>query len=166
MNRNEMIDVLSVVAAATRRTIGEADVTIWMGVCGDVPKPFALEAIRGHMRDQPGVWLEPGHIYQRWKAFRLDELARESREARDARQDELDARLVGTIHEIASSTDIELKFERRKPAPELGVQCPWQPCRAKPGSPCVNHDGTPMKRTPFHPGRTDLAATTTPTTTR
>lgn len=166
MNRDELLDVLKVVAAATRRTIGEADVAIWMGVCGDVPKTYALTAVRDHMREQPGVWLEPGHIFQRWKAYRLDQLAKESREAREARQEALDARLVGTVHEVAAATSIDLKYERRQPAPELAVTCPWPPCRAKPGNGCVNHDGTPMKRTPFHPGRTDLACTTTPTTTR
>lgn len=160
MNRDDMIDVLSAVAGAYNRTIGNADVEIWMRVCGDVPKEFALEAVLEHLRDKPGVWLEPGHIYQRWKAYRIDQLARETREARDARQAALDARLVGTVHELAESHTIPedvLKYGRRSKAPELAVPCPWQSCRAKPGNPCVNHDGKPLKHNAFHPSRTEAA---------
>ena len=32
MNRDDVIDVLSVVAAATRRTVGEVDVDVWQAV--------------------------------------------------------------------------------------------------------------------------------------
>lgn len=68
MNRDDMIDVLSAVAART--TAPSATPTSKSGCksCGDVPKEFALEAVLEHLRDKPGVWLEPGHIYQRWKA--------------------------------------------------------------------------------------------------
>lgn len=65
MNRNDVVDVLSVVAAATRRTVGEVDVEIWQGIIGPLAKDVALEAVRDHLRDKPGVWLEPGHVYQR-----------------------------------------------------------------------------------------------------
>lgn len=65
MNRNDVIDVLSLVAAATRRTIGETDVEIWGSIIGPLPKELAMEAVRDHLRDKPGVWLEPGHVYQR-----------------------------------------------------------------------------------------------------
>jgi len=62
MNRNDVIDVLSVVAAATRRTVGETDVQIWGGVIGHLSKEVALEAVQEHLRTRPGVWLEPGHV--------------------------------------------------------------------------------------------------------
>ncbi|MES5383874.1 hypothetical protein [Mycolicibacterium conceptionense] len=65
MNRNDVIDVLSVVAAATRRTIGETDVEVWQRIIAPLPKDVAMEAVRDHLRDKPGVWLEPGHVYQR-----------------------------------------------------------------------------------------------------
>lgn len=65
MTRDEVIDVLSVVAAATRRTVGELDVTIWQGVIGSLDKADAIQAVGDHLRDKPGVWLEPGHVYQR-----------------------------------------------------------------------------------------------------
>jgi hypothetical protein len=78
MNRNDVIDVLSVVAAATRRSVGEADVAIWEPVIGSLPKDLALQAVRDHIRDSPGVWLEPGHVYQRARAIRRDEMDRDT----------------------------------------------------------------------------------------
>lgn len=78
MNRNDVIDVLSVVAAATRRSVGEADVSIWEPIIGSLPKDLALQAVRDHIRDSPGVWLEPGHVYQRARAIRRDEMERDN----------------------------------------------------------------------------------------
>jgi hypothetical protein len=76
MTRDDVIDVLSVVAAATRRTVGEMDADIWQAIIGELPKDLALQAVRDHLRDQPSVWLEPGHVYQRARAIRRDELDR------------------------------------------------------------------------------------------
>ncbi|WP_160111002.1 hypothetical protein [Mycolicibacterium houstonense] len=80
MNRNEVIDVLSVVAAATRRTVGEVDVEIWQGIVGSLSKDVALEAVRDHLRDRPGVWLEPGHVYQRSREIQRERNTRPSDE--------------------------------------------------------------------------------------
>lgn len=77
MNRNDVIDVLSVVAAATRRPVGETDVGIWEPVIGSLPKDLALQAVRDHIRDCPGVWLEPGHVYQRVRNMRRDVMERD-----------------------------------------------------------------------------------------
>lgn len=77
MNRNETIDVLSVVAAATRRTVGESDVEIWHGIIGELTKDLALQAVHRHLRDCPGVWLEPGHVYQKAREIRRTEAAAE-----------------------------------------------------------------------------------------
>lgn len=65
MNRDDVIDVLTAVAAADRRTVGEADVQIWLGVLESIALDVALKAVRDHLRDKPGVWMEPGHVYQR-----------------------------------------------------------------------------------------------------
>lgn len=92
MNRNEVIDVLSAIAANDRRTVGEADVVIWQGVIGDLPRDLALRAVVEHIRECPGVWLEPGHVYQRVRAMMRDELAREPDAFREARQAILDAK--------------------------------------------------------------------------
>lgn len=80
MNRNDVIDVLSVVAAATRRTVGEVDVEIWQGIIGPLAKDIALEAVRDHLRDKPGVWLEPGHVYQRAREIQRERNTRPTAE--------------------------------------------------------------------------------------
>lgn len=156
MNRDEMIDVLSVVAAATRRTVGRADVEIWMGICGDVPEAFARQAIRDHMRDSPGVWLEPGHIWQRWKAYRRDESGREiAAEIHSAEAIASQRRLKAIAAGV--NTDAPAARKRKTPDLELSVRCPWMPCRADVGRACVGHDGKPLRKTKYHPSRTDLA---------
>ena len=76
MTRDDVIDVLTVIAAATRRTVGNADVDIWEPVIGSLPKELALEAVRDLIRDRPGVWIEPGHVYQRARAIRRDDMER------------------------------------------------------------------------------------------
>ena len=95
MNRDDVIDVLSVVAAATRRTVGEVDVDVWQAVIGELPVMgmvrgervnMPLKAVRDHLAEQPGVWLEPGHVHQRVRAMIRDHLERESDEMRDRRR--------------------------------------------------------------------------------
>ena len=60
MNRNDVIDVLTAVAAGDRRTIGEADVTFWCAVIGDdtrVTKNEALRAVVARHESCPqGAW--------------------------------------------------------------------------------------------------------------
>ena len=76
MTRNELIDVLSVIAAATRRTVGETDVEIWGSVIGHLDKDLALEAVAMHIREKPGVWLEPGHVVANARGILRDRAAR------------------------------------------------------------------------------------------
>lgn len=77
MNRDDVIDVLTVVAAATRRTVGNADVQVWCGVIGHLPKQLALDAVVQHFKNKPGVWLEPGHVVAGAHQIALDEKMRE-----------------------------------------------------------------------------------------
>lgn len=72
MNRNDVIDVLTAVAAGTRRTVGNADVEIWGSVIGHLDKQLALEAVAIHFREAPGVWLEPGHVIANARAIVRD----------------------------------------------------------------------------------------------
>ena len=65
MTRDELLDVLEVVAAAKSKTMSQADARIWFEIIGSLSKAVAMEAVRDHLRDKPGVWMEPGHIYQR-----------------------------------------------------------------------------------------------------
>ena len=158
MNRNDVIDVLTVVAAATRRTVGEADVTIWAGIIGELDKELALRAIQSHLKHRPGVWLEPGHVYEGARSIRRDELARESDAARERRQEALSTKAVDDAAELAERKGIpgEVKFQRRPPAPELLVPCPW--CKAREGQPCTIPRTSERLRNGFHPSRTDLTA--------
>ncbi|AVO21674.1 hypothetical protein I5I01_gp69 [Mycobacterium phage MooMoo] len=155
MNRDEVVDVLSVVAAATRRTVGHADVEVWQGVIGDLPKDLALQAIRDHLRHKPGVWLEPGHVYEGARAIRRDQLARETAEEREARQAALDAKAAEDRIEAITAGAFVPKFTRPDPqkARELSVRCPY--CRAGVGKRCFNH-ATGRERGSVHPARLEV----------
>ena len=122
----------------------------------DVPLQFGLEAVVAHFRENAGVWLEPGHIWARWRDYRRELLAREDDAAREARQAALDARLP-ELEELIEAKGLPgpSRFERRKPDPALAVECPW--CHARPGKGCE----VPQVRTPikgFHPSRVELAS--------
>ena len=136
MNRSDVVDVLTAVAAGTGREIGEVDVQLWQSVMGDIPKQFALDAVLTHFRERPGVWLEPGHIVQRWKDYRRDQLSREPDEMREARQAALDARLVEAVEELVDATTLPpLTFTRQEGPNPLNVPCPW--CKATIGRACI-----------------------------
>ncbi|OHT57303.1 zinc finger domain-containing protein [Mycobacteroides chelonae] len=160
MNRNDVIDVLTAVAAADRRTVGETDVDVWQAVIGDLPRSLALTAVRDHLRENPGVWLEPGHVYGRVKVMRRDQLDRESREEREARQAQLEAKSVEPIARLAQHLDLDvgLKYHRRgaDQRPELSIRCPYPPCGASAGKPCWN-SATGSERKDFHPSRSEAA---------
>ena len=77
MNHHDIIDLLTAVRAGDNRTVGHGDVEMWHAVIGDIPKLFALEAVIAHRRERPGVWLEPGHIAERWESHRRDRVQRD-----------------------------------------------------------------------------------------
>jgi hypothetical protein len=134
MNRSEVALLLATVQSGDRRTVGEADVELWHAVIGDdVQLGFAQQAVVAHFRDMPGVWLEPGHILQRWKDFRRDQFER-SDEMREARQAALDARLVEAVEELGEAFTPP-KFQRREGPNPLNVACPW--CKASIGRACT-----------------------------
>lgn len=171
MNRNDVIDVLTAVAAADRRTVGETDVDVWQAVIGDLPRSLALTAVRDHLRENPGVWLEPGHVYGRVKVMRRDQLDRESADDRRAREDQrdlaLEARNRERLGELVEAVGKPVRqFTRPSEgsgrARELTITCPWVSCRAKPGHVCVNHDGKPLKDGAFHPSRSEAVALENP----
>jgi hypothetical protein len=160
MNRADIIDLLAAIAAVDRRTIGQADVIVWHDIIGGLPKDLAFQAARNHFRECPGVYLEPGHIYQRVRAIRQDQLEREPDEIREARQEQLAAKVEQDAAELAEAKSIpagDPKFRRPKNSP-LRVPCPW--CKAGVGSPCtIVGSRTPLRREPrFHPSRIDAAA--------
>lgn len=149
MNRNDVIDVLTAVSAADRRTVGQADVDVWQAVIGDLDRGLAIQAVRDHLRDKPGVWLEPGHVAQRVRAVVRDCLDRETLEHREARQAQLDGRITEHVAEIAASKAVPAV---RPPSP-LNVTCPW--CKAAPGGRCRTPGTNHANRT-YHPSRIEL----------
>lgn len=168
MNRDDVIDVLSVVAAATRRTVGEMDVQIWGAVIGDLDKHQAIKAVEDHLREKPGVWLEPGHIAERVKACRREaaDKAHTQRvldEGHAARMLAIEQANRDRIEELAETVGEGIPWPtrtRRTTDPALTVPCPWEPCRAKPGQPCINSATGSKPRHDPHPSRTEAAALT------
>jgi hypothetical protein len=155
VNRNDVIDVLSVVAAATRRSVGETDVDVWQAVIGDLGKEQCLLAVRDHLRDRPGVWLEPGHIVERVKAKRRDELDRESDEERDERQKALERKVAQDVAELAEQKAIPGPAKVSRPtANPLMVHCPW--CHSGVGTRCIVPRTSQVMRE-FHPSRVEAA---------
>jgi hypothetical protein len=157
MNKADVVDVLSFVQAGDRRTVGEGDVEMWFLVVAEVPKDFAISAVVAHFRDRPGVWLEPGHIFQRWRDHRRDQLSREDDAAREARQEALDARLA-EIDELAEAKSLPApgnRYRRRTGPNPLQVVCPW--CHAGIGRACRIPQTTTTVQP--HPSRVEAAAT-------
>lgn len=157
MARADVWDVLAAVAAADRRTVGNADVTVWEAVIGNLPKELCLAAVRDHLRCCPGVWLEPGHVYQRVRAMQRDLLERESDEAREARQQALEAKAAADPVEPAAS-NAPPKY-RRPQLNALSVPCPYEGCKAGVGRWCTNR-ATGRPRKVAHPARLDAAEAT------
>ena len=152
MNRDEVIDDLTAVAANDRRTVGDADVVVWQGVIGDLPADLALKAVVAHIRERPGVWLEPGHVYQRAREMMRDELAREPNAFREARQAILDAKAAPDPTSPPFAGPIK---HRRPQCNWLSIRCPH--CHAAPLKHCTV-PGT--NRPPYggtHPARLDAA---------
>jgi hypothetical protein len=72
----DVVDLLTIVAVADKRTIGESDARLWLELLERFDKDECSDAIMAHRREQPGVWLEPGHIVQRVRIARNDFIAR------------------------------------------------------------------------------------------
>ncbi len=95
MNRDDVIDFLSVVHASDHRTTGEADVTFWMTafeMCGHtISKPDAIAAVVKHALDPTAPYLKPGHVVAGAREIAHDRMMRETLEQRQARTDAIDA---------------------------------------------------------------------------
>ena len=168
MNRNDLIDILTVIQVIDHRTIGEADIIAWGDLIGELPKDLALQAVRDHRREQPGVWLEPGHIVARVRAIRQDRYDRSDIHQRggyeaicDAKAAEKVTAMVTVLAERKAIPDEPRQFIRRSanelPTP-LSVPCRY--CHAGPGHWCTAQStGQPMRQgSGYHPCRADDAA--------
>lgn len=150
MNRDEVIDVLTAVAACDRRTVGESDVTVWLSIIGDLPKNLALQAVLEHFKYRPGVWLEPGHVRAGVAEIRREQYARRTDEEQAAIEAMIDSKVADMIAELAEAKTIPSgDFERPAHNPLL-VPCSW--CRVIEGERCVI-PGSSQRLSRFHPSR-------------
>lgn len=74
MNHDEMVDLLTLIAARDNRAVGQTTVAVWLEDIGDLPFDDAREAVAGHFREEPGVWLMAAHVRQRVKKIRAARL--------------------------------------------------------------------------------------------
>jgi hypothetical protein len=158
MTPEDVIDLLTAVAVVDRRTVGESDIHLWHEILGDIPKDLALQAVIDHRREQPGVWLEPGHIVAGVRAIRRDRAMRQPLEL-PPRPLEVGEGYVAAMLAVAKIGHHD------QPPPASGprtVLCPH--CRAQAGQRCtVPATGNPLRRPPYyHPSRIDAATTTQP----
>jgi hypothetical protein len=62
---DDTIDLLKIITAKDRRTSGESDIRFWLAAATEAGWPslaFAVAAVIKFANDNPGVWIEPGHI--------------------------------------------------------------------------------------------------------
>jgi hypothetical protein len=179
VNRQDIIDILSVVRVVDHRTIGEVDVIVWFDTIGDLAKDDALQAVRAHFREQPGVWLEPGHVVTGVRAIQRDRYDRQSEAERAEREAICDAKVAGWAAELEAATAIPddgkpIRYTRPSTtndpavaarAAALKVSCPH--CHANIGQPCHNSaTGTRLKELPAHHDRVAVAEGRPPSTPR
>jgi hypothetical protein len=119
VNRNDTIDILALVSAADRRTVGDTDVDVWFGVIGELGRDECAQAVRDHLRQDPDVWLQPGHVYKRARAIRHDMLEREPEERRSARQTAQEAKAAEDVRQIAAGlSTVRMGRKPQHPTPE------------------------------------------------
>lgn len=70
MTPEQVVDLLTLIAARDRRTIGKTDVTVWAFDIGDLDYDDACQAVADHFREQPDTWLMAGHVRRRVKKMR------------------------------------------------------------------------------------------------
>jgi len=64
LNEAQTTQLLSLISVIDGRHIDLIVVRAWMDVLGDLPQWAVADALTKFRRDQPGVWLEPGHLYK------------------------------------------------------------------------------------------------------
>lgn len=75
MNRSEAAQLLGVLAAYDRRTVGDPDVLAWACALDDLRLTDAMDAVHQHYRTS-SEWLDPNHVRRLVKAVRADRLER------------------------------------------------------------------------------------------
>lgn len=70
MTPEQVVDLLTLIAARDRRTLGKTDVTVWAFDIGDLDYDDACRAVADHFREEPDTWLMAGHVRKRVQAIR------------------------------------------------------------------------------------------------
>lgn len=71
MNRDEIIDLLSLIAARDRRTVGNADVLAWSEDVGDLTFADAQAAVSRHFQESRD-WIMPADVRRHVRAIRTE----------------------------------------------------------------------------------------------
>jgi len=106
MNRNDVIDVLTKIAAFDRRTIGEGDIAAWQETIGHLDRDDALTAVTTHFRSSE-TWLMPVHLIGLARDIAHDRMMRETPAEREQRTAAIDAKTAQrrtAIQEFAGRT--------------------------------------------------------------
>ena len=74
MTRDEVVDLLTLIASRDRRKVGQTDVTAWHQDVGDLPFADAEEAVARYFRESRD-WITPYDVRARVKAIRSERLA-------------------------------------------------------------------------------------------
>ena|ERR1039458_3308539 len=74
MTRDEVVDLLTLIASRDRRKVGHADVTAWHQDVGDLSFADAAEAVSRYFRESR-EWITPYDVRTRVKAIRTERLA-------------------------------------------------------------------------------------------
>ncbi len=161
INRDQIIDLLSVVATYDRRTVGEMDVRAYGEAAERAGWTFdeAVEAVHRHFATST-AWLMPGHITDTLRAQRSAPRTYErelppATPSQQARASHLQ-RIFGELAKRRAlpadvehaGTEARREFDARRRA--RSVPCPW--CHAGAGVSCES-SGRPLRSTPYHPSR-------------
>ena len=152
LTRDDVIDVLTAIAAFDRRTVGDGDITAWgAALRSDLDLQLALDAVQIHNATSED-WIKPVHVNKLAVQIRKDRAEREDREARERRQDRNDQR-----HGLEAAPGSPLALNADGPPVPGAYQvndaverdCPT--CHAEPYEPCTNPVNGRPRRLPCLP---------------
>lgn len=212
MTPADATELLAMIAAFDRRTVGRADALAWGAALNSIPLDDDTRAAVARHFAESDRWITPAHVITQRRKIRAGRIDA-ANVFYDGRPDETPAEGIArkramtaavasgqippqTVRQAVTTAPGRLALDG-PPAPEvaarlaalgrqipqeaadalgpyrprraerealaesglpdpLDVACPHGPCRARPGTPCVNRHRAP-RRTP-HPSRLDLAA--------
>jgi hypothetical protein len=152
MTRDEIVDLLTAIAAYDKRKPDPTAVLAWGEAAsrGRWTLPEALEAVHSHFSEST-EYLMPGHITQRVRDARRDRQMRDAVRAIEPPppRPEIAARVDAAAQHLADRLGWKER-ETRARDHALTVGCPH--CRALPGERCVQpRTRRPLTKSPCHP---------------